>query len=606
VSSGLRSLVVRPVERDELDEFKALLRAHHWLGYCMSGLPMRYVAVLDGVWVALATFGSAVLRCPVREAHIGWSPRQRAGSLDYVVANQRFCVLPAGRVPNLASAVLGRILRRIDADYRRVHGLAVLAVETFTDPSRHAGTCYAAAGFTPVGATGGYGRRRGAEHYTFHGHPKIYWLRPLHRHALAVLAGGFPSPLLCFPPRRDLIELNVVEFGSLRRHLSGVSDGRKARGVRHDHVTILLVAVCALLSNNLNYTAIGEYAARLPQAALARLGARYHQTKKRLIPPSESAIRRTIQRLDADELDAAVAAWVREQLGIGTLRDSDLPRFDKAGTPSGSAGAGPARSGTAVALDGKTSRGASNTRGGHKVHLFAALVHGTRAVIAQRGVDAKTNEIPQVKPLLDDLDLNGKIITADALHTQTATATYIVEDKHADYILQVKGNQPTLQDKLIDLPQEAFGPWTTVTEKNKGRNEERRICLAPTPDGFTFPHCNQVFLLERYTRDEQGNILTAETVTGVTSLTPAKAGPAELLDHCRNHWGIEVLHNIRDVTFKEDSSKIRTGAAPQVLATIRNIGIFVLELAGHKNKAAGLRDLASHTFNLRALDLLGL
>jgi len=231
VSYGLRSLVVRPVERDELDEFKVLLRAHHWLGYCMSGLPMRYVAVLDGVWVALATFGSAVLRCPVREAHIGWSPRQRAGSLDYVVANQRFCVLPAGRVPNLASAVLGRILRRIDADYRRVHGLAVLAVETFTDPSRHAGTCYAAAGFTPVGATGGYGRRRGAEHYTFHGQPKIYWLRPLHRHALAVLAGGFPSPLLCFPPRRDLIELNVVEFGSLRRHLSGVSDGRKA-GVR--------------------------------------------------------------------------------------------------------------------------------------------------------------------------------------------------------------------------------------------------------------------------------------------------------------------------------------------------------------------------------------
>jgi len=400
--------------------------------------------------------------------------------------------------------------------------------------------------------------------------------------------------------------LNVVEFGSLRRHLARVSDPRKARGIRHDQVTILLTAVCALLSNNLNYTAIGEYAARLPQQALTRLGARYHPRKKRHIAPSESAIRRTIQRLDPDELDAAVAAWVREQLGIGTLTDSDLPRFNKEATPSTPAGTGPARPATAVALDGKTSRGASNTKGGHKVHLFAALVHGTRAVIAQRGVDEKTNEIPQVKPLLADLDLQGAIITADALHTQTATARYIVEDKHADYILQVKGNQPTLEDKLIDLPQEAFGPWTTVTERNKGRNEERRICVADTPAGFTFPHCNQVFLLERYTRDEQGNILTAETVTGVTSLTPAKASPAELLDHSRGHWSIEVQHNIRDVTFKEDGSKIRTGAAPQVLATIRNIGIFVLELAGHKNKAAGLRDLASHTFNLRALDLLGL
>jgi hypothetical protein len=80
----------------------------------------------------------------------------------------------------------------------------VLAVETFTDPSRPAGTCYAAAGFTPVGATEGYGRRRGAEHYSFHGQPKTYWLRPLHRHALAVLAGGFPSPLLCFPTSRPV------------------------------------------------------------------------------------------------------------------------------------------------------------------------------------------------------------------------------------------------------------------------------------------------------------------------------------------------------------------------------------------------------------------
>jgi predicted transposase YbfD/YdcC len=389
--------------------------------------------------------------------------------------------------------------------------------------------------------------------------------------------------------------LNVVEFGSLRRHLARVTDGRKARGVRHGQVTILLIAICALLSNNLNYTAIGEYAARLPQEALERLGARYHKRRRCHIAPSESAIRRTIQRLDADELDAAIAAWVREQIGIGAMTDGDLRRFDKAGA-----------AGAAVALDGKTARGASNAKGGHKVHLFAALVHGTRAVIAQRGVDAKTNEIPQVKPLLADLDLEGAIITADALHTQTETARYIVEEKKADYVFEVKGNQPTLEGKLIDLPREAFGPWTTVTERNRGRNEERRICVADTPAEVTFPHCNQVFLLERYTRDDDGNLLTAEAVTGITSLTSAKAGPDALLNHNRGHWGIEVLHNIRDMTFKEDASKIRTGAAPQVLAAIRNIGIFVLELAGRKNKAAGLRDLASHTFNLRALDLLGL
>jgi len=104
---------------------------------------------------------------------------------------------------------------------------------------------------------------------------------------------------------------------------------------------------------------------------------------------------------------------------------------------------------------------------------------------------------------------------------------------------------PTLEGRLIDLPREAFGPWTTVTERNRGRNEERRICVADTPAEVTFPHCNQVFLLERYTRDDDGNILTAEAVTGITSLTSTKAGPDALLNHNRGHWGIEVLHNIR-------------------------------------------------------------
>jgi len=598
--------VVRPVERDELEKFKAALNAHHWLGYQASGPPLRYVAELAGEWVALATFGSAALKCPVREEHIGWTGQQRAAWLVHVVANQRFCVLPAGRRPNLASAVLGRVLRRLDVDYRRVHDLPVLAVETFTDPARHAGTCYAAAGFTPVGATAGYGRRRGVADYAFHGQPKTYWLRPMHPNALAVLAGGFPTPLLCDPPRRDLIELNVVEFGSLRRHLSRVTDRRDARGVRHGQVTILLVAFCALLSNHLSFAAIGEYAAALPQEALHRLGARWRPTKKRYIPPSESAIRRLIQRLDADELDAAVAAWVREQLGIGALTDADLPRFDKSPHPAaGPTGDKPA-AGLAIALDGKTARGASNTKGGHKVHLFAALVHGSRAVIAQRGVHAKTNEIPQVKPLLDGLNVEGAVFTLDALHTQKETARHIVEDKKADYMLEVKGNQPTLENILIDLPREAFGPWTEITERNKGRNEQRRIAVADPPPGFDFPHCKQVYLHERYTRDKDGNILTAEAVTGVTSLTPAKASPRDLLTHKRGHWGIEVQHNIRDVTFKEDASTIHTGAAPQVLATIRNAVIFVLELAGHTNKAAGLRDLARHTLSLRALDLLGI
>jgi hypothetical protein len=173
-------------------------------------------------------------------------------------------------------------------------------------------------------------------------------------------------------------------------------------------------------------------------------------------------------------------------------------------------------------------------------------------------------------------------------------------------MLDVKGNQPTLENILIDLPAEAFGPWTELTERNKGRNEQRRIAVAEPPPGFSFPHANQVYLLERNIRDDDGNLISAEAVTGVTDLGPAQASPAQLLAYKRGHWGIEAHHNIRDVTFKEDASKARTGAAPQVMATLRNAAILILDLAGWQNKAAGLRDLARNTLNQRALDLLGI
>ena len=87
----------------------------------------------------------------------------------------------------LASAVLGGCLRRLPADHLAVWGQPVLAVETFTDPARHAGSCYAAAGFSPVGTSAGYARNRGTK--LRHGRPKVYWVRPLHRHGLTVRSG---------------------------------------------------------------------------------------------------------------------------------------------------------------------------------------------------------------------------------------------------------------------------------------------------------------------------------------------------------------------------------------------------------------------------------
>jgi GNAT superfamily N-acetyltransferase len=179
VDTWRKCLVVRPVEQRELGRFAAELSAHHWLGPRLSGRIARYVATVNGEWVALAGFGSAALRCPVREGFLGWDGETRVRRLGLIAGNQRLCVLPAGRWTNLASAVLAARLRRLSCDQLRRYGHPVLAVETFADPARHSGTCYTAAGFTAVGATAGYGRVRGGR--LVHGQPKTYWLRPLHR-----------------------------------------------------------------------------------------------------------------------------------------------------------------------------------------------------------------------------------------------------------------------------------------------------------------------------------------------------------------------------------------------------------------------------------------
>ena len=149
-----------------------------------------------------------------------------------------------------------------------------------------------------------------------------------------------------------------------------------------------------------------------------------------------------------------------------------------------------------VAVDGKTVRGAVQADG-RAVHLLAAM-SGAGAVLAQREVGHKTNEITQVKPLLDPLDLAGAVVTLDALHCQKETARYLVKDKHADYIFTaVKDNQPGLFDALDALPWPSVPVQHTMKDRGHGRDEIRTIQVLPAPDGI-FPHAAQAFLIERH------------------------------------------------------------------------------------------------------------
>ena len=443
-------MVVRPISRNEVGRFNALLDAHHRLGHRLTGQVMRYVAVLDGRWVALVGFGSAVLSCAARDRAVGWSRELQYARLRHVVNNQRFCVLPEGRRRNLASAVLARTLRRLSRDFLAVYGHRVLAVETFTDPARHTGACYAAANFRLVGDTLGFSRSAGRYHH--HGNRKRVWLYLLHPDAAAILSGTFPHPLLTRKEQvADLNTLPLAGDGGLLAMLSTLTDPRKPRGIRHQVAAVLTMVAAATLAGCRSIRSVADFVADLPQDALERLGARQHPRTGLRVPPSEPTIRRTVKQIDADEADALIGRWLMEQLHAGRLSADQVPRR------------------TAVAVDGKTLKGAwaeVNTGTG-KVRLFSALVHGEGVLVGQRAIPEDTSEVTQVLPLLDTIaggqrtddgraDLTGTAFTADALHVHRENIEALL-DRGGEYVLTVKGNQPTLHTALKNLFADADG-----------------------------------------------------------------------------------------------------------------------------------------------------
>ncbi len=397
----------------------------------MVGETLRYVAVdADGEWVALVGFASPALSCGPRDRFIGWSQEIQMRRLRFVASNQRFCVLPAGRRQNTASAVMGRTLRRLSTDWVEAWGHPVLLVETFVDPSRHIGTCYGASSFLYLGVTAGYGRRSGR--YVAHGQIKHVYVRALHRHSIEVLAGSFDHPLLSTNPRSSMaqIDFNTADLTSLIERIETITDPRDPRGVRHDFASTLVLIACATLAGHKSLVALSEWCDSSSQEVLSRLGARISPSSGLRIPPSYATIRRAGMAVDAEEFDLIVNTWAAEQAD----RRSPTPvRSDAADSKTGDGsddtvdtnnpdeddGAKPGAKLVGVAVDGKAVRGAKRADG-TQVQLLSALRHDTGMVIGQRNVENdKTNEILAFAPLLEPINLAGRVVTADAMHLLT-------------------------------------------------------------------------------------------------------------------------------------------------------------------------------------------
>jgi predicted transposase YbfD/YdcC len=265
--------------------------------------------------------------------------------------------------------------------------------------------------------------------------------------------------------------------------------------------------------------------------------------------------------VDLDAFDTALSGWL-------TRRLPDPP---------------PGRM-RVVALDGKTARGA-RTDDGTQVHLLAVFAHTGGVVLGQTqvsGEGGKSSEITAFAPLLDRIDVTEMLLTADALHTQRGHADYL-HARGGVYLLIAKANQPTLHAQLVGLPWAQIPVVDEQHERGHGRVEHRGIKITSVGAGMGFPHARLAVQIVRRRRPIGSTRWSSETVYAITSL-PWRQARADLIsDALRGHWRIEALHWIRDVTFGEDLSQIRTGNGPAVMATLRNFAVSRHHLADDTN-----------------------
>jgi predicted transposase YbfD/YdcC len=368
-----------------------------------------------------------------------------------------------------------------------------------------------------------------------------------------------PVPVPVLDVCGDLLDL----FGGVPGR---VPDGRSGQGRDHPAAAVLALAAAAVVAGMKGYTAITGWVADVSAAVLADLYLRAGAIPAG--PPSKTTIWRVLTDADPEVFDTAVGTWLMNLAGFGTPAmggaDECVPGLGQL---------------MQVRLDGKAIRGAKDADG-NQVRLLAALVGPDAAgsvVAAQAEVGKKTNEVPMAAVVLDQIDLNNKIVTADALHTVKATANRIHE-RGGEFVLPVKENRRALFDALDALPWGQVPIAHTGTDKGHGRITTRTIQVLPAPDDLPFPHVSQVFLIERYVTGLRGEPISAVAALGVASPAPGQAGPADLARYVRQQWSIESLHWIRDTLYQEDKSRVRTRSGPRIMAALPAIG--ALRLTG--------------------------
>jgi len=369
----------------------------------------------------------------------------------------------------------------------------------------------------------------------------------------------------------------VFGLGSLYDRFERLRDPRKAKGKRYSLVTLLVVIFLAKLCGQDTPVEIADWAKNHAEE-LARL-----LKLKRTWMPHHNTIRRVFHHtLDEAEFDRMASEYNQQKRG---------------------------NEGDVWAMDGKSLRGTRVAGVEQADHILSVYDGQQHRVKAQVAVESKENEIVAAPKVLEQLDIQGKIITGDAMHTQRAISAQIV-DAGGDYLWVVKENQERLYQDIErlfapDKPKPGFGKIATDFQQAKsvncghGRIEKRVIQTSAMLNQYVdWPGLGQVYRLERtFTWMRAGKAIktSQEVEYGITSLTREKASPRSVLHVRRKHWLIETgLHYRRDVTFREDATRMTKAASGRILAIVHNLVLALIKQAGFHNAAQARRWFDGH------------
>jgi hypothetical protein len=440
----LNAIVVRPLEdAAEKDHARHLLDSWHYLQSPTAVGEQIWHGVFDsgGQWLGVLIFCAASRRLRARDVWIGWTEEQRRRRLALLANNSRFLLLPERTVPNLASRTLRLSLARLSQDWQSRYGHPILLVETFVDPEHFCGTTYSASGWSELGHTSGH-RRVKRDFYVEHGKPKRLFAIELARNARRSLSAEKLKPTLAPTeakvPHRPT--QSPAEIRSIIEHFKTIPDYRTRIGLYPLWSLLAIVLMAHLCGAPRGQKDLEKFASGLSDAQRAALGIRrkrkpktHPQDKDRFQRPTpkQPTFCRLMAGIDPDTLEQTILQIQRQIRGQPD--PSEL-----------------------IAIDGK------QPRHGNGDTLLSAVTASSQFYLGSALVPTqKTNEIPVARQLFQKLDLDGRLVSLDALHTQDKTARALVLEHGADYLLTVKDNQSTLHhtlERLIEEPPPMFNP----------------------------------------------------------------------------------------------------------------------------------------------------